>query len=293
MTTAVLSKKFRKSYKLQLTFRRVLSYGFLILLAALCVLPLYTLAINMTRSHGDISSTGFRWWFGTNFVQNWTKVFNDDHLPVGSALRNSFVVSFFTAALATYFSCLTAYSFQVYQFKGRAILFTFVMLIMTIPTQVSAIGFVQMMRSWGATDTLWPLIIPSICSPVVFFYLNQYMQSILPFELVEASRVDGASEIGIFHKVVLPIMKPALAVQFIFVFVGSWNNYFVPALLISKDGVKTLPLIIAAVRASDPSSFDLGKVYCLVGISIIPLVLVYLALSRFIIKGLTAGAVKG
>jgi multiple sugar transport system permease protein len=75
--------------------------------------------------------------------------------------------------------------------------------------------------------------------------------------------------------------------------VGSWNNYFIPALLISDDGTKTLPLIIAAVKASDPSSFDLGKVYCLVGISIIPLVIVYLILSRFIIKGVTAGAVKG
>ena len=89
------------------------------------------------------------------------------------------------------------------------------------------------------------------------------------------------------------IMAPALAVQFIFSFVGTWNNYLIPALLIDKDEFKTLPLIIAAVKASDPSSFDLGKVYCLVGISIIPLVLVYLGFSRFIIKGMTAGAVKG
>jgi multiple sugar transport system permease protein len=119
------------------------------------------------------------------------------------------------------------------------------------------------------------------------------MESILPFELVEAARVDGCSEIGIFHRIVLPLMKPAIAIQFIFTFVGSWNNYFIPALLISKDGQKTLPLIIAAVKASDPSSFDLGKVYMLVAVSIVPLLIIYLLFSRFIIKGMTEGAVKG
>ena len=293
MATVALPVRETTSYRVQLNIRRGLAYGFLIILAFLCIFPLYTLVINMTRSHSNITSTGFAWWFGTNLSENWTKCFSDSHLPVGSALRNSFIVSISVTILTCYFSCLTAYSFNVYSFKGKGIIFSFIMLIMMIPTQVSAMGFVQMMRSWKMLNSLWPLILPSICSPVVFFYMNQYMHSILPYELVEAARVDGCSEIGIFHKIVLPIMKPAIAVQAIFAFVGSWNNYFIPALLISDDGTKTLPLIIAAVKASDPSSFDLGKVYCLVGISIIPLVIVYLILSRFIIKGVTAGAVKG
>jgi multiple sugar transport system permease protein len=293
MATVALPQKITKSYKAQLVVRRIGAYIILALLAFLCIFPLWTLLINMTRSHGDISGTGFAWWFGSYLNANWTKTFSDTHLPVGSALRNSFIVSLCCSCLTCYFSALTAYSFNVYNFKGKGWMFTFILLIMMIPTQVSALGFVDMMRSWKALNQLWPLIVPSICSPVVFFYLNQYMQSILPFELVEAGRVDGCSEIGIFHKIVLPIMTPALAVQFIFTFVGSWNNYFIPALLISNDGTKTLPLIIAAVKASDPASFDYGKVYCLVGISIIPLVIVYLLLSRFIIKGMTAGAVKG
>ena len=293
MATVALPVRETTSYRVQLNIRRGLAYGFLIILAFLCIFPLYTLVINMTRSHSNITSTGFAWWFGTNLSENWTKCFSDSHLPVGSALRNSFIVSLSCSVLTCYFSCLTAYAFQVYHFKGKNVLFTFIMLIMMIPTQVSALGFVQMMRNWHLNNTLWPLILPSICSPVIFFYMKQYMESILPFELIEAGRVDGCSEIGIFHKIVLPIMAPALAVQFIFCFVGTWNNYLIPALLIDKDEFKTLPLIIAAVKASDPSSFDLGKVYCLVGISIIPLVLVYLGFSRFIIKGMTAGAVKG
>jgi multiple sugar transport system permease protein len=293
MATYALPQRLSKNMKVQLIIKRILWYTFLVFLTLLCLMPIFTLLVNMTRSHGDLSGTGFSWWFGNNFVDNWKKCFEDTHLPVASALKNSLIVSTCTAILTCYFSSLTAYAFNVYRFKGKAFLFTFIMLIMMIPTQVSALGFYNLMRSMHALNKLWPLIVPSIASPVVFFYINQYMESILPFELVEAARVDGCSEIGIFHRIVLPLMKPAIAIQFIFTFVGSWNNYFIPALLISKDGQKTLPLIIAAVKASDPSSFDLGKVYMLVAVSIVPLLIIYLLFSRFIIKGMTEGAVKG
>jgi multiple sugar transport system permease protein len=282
-----------RSYKVQLNIRRAFCYIFLAVLAFLCIFPLWTLAVNMTLSKGQISAGGFHFWFGTNLADNWQKVFSNDHLPVLTALGNSALVSTVDVILTCYFSCLTAYAFNVYNFKFKNAVFTFILLIMMIPTQVSALGFVQMMRQWHLTNTLWPLIIPSICSPVVFFYLNQYMASMLPYELVEAARVDGCSELGIFHKIVLPIMKPGIAVQAIFTFVGTWNNYFIPALLLDKPDKKTLPLIIAMIKASDPSTFDLGQVYCLVGVSILPLILVYLVLSRFIIGGVTAGAVKG
>ncbi|MCH3909184.1 MAG: carbohydrate ABC transporter permease [Bacilli bacterium] len=293
MATYALPKKITKSYKAQLIVRRVLVYAVLILLSFLCIFPLYTLIVNMTRSHGDISANGFSFWFGNNLAANWDLVFNNAHLPVATALVNSIIVSTLSSIIAVYFSTLTAFSFNVYNFKGKSFLFTFVLLIMMIPTQVSALGFVRLMNSWHATNQLWPLIIPNICAPVVFFYINQYMQANLPYELIEASRVDGSSEVGIFHKIVIPLMKPAIAVQFIFTFVSSWNNYFVPALLIDKDSVKTLPLVIATIKASDPSTFNLGQVYCLIGVSIIPLIIVYLIFSRFIIKGMTEGAVKG
>lgn len=292
MASDSLPARKTKSYRLQLTIKRIYCYFVLTLLAFLCIFPLWTLILNMSRSNGQIES-GFSWWFGTNFIANMQKTFSDAQLRIGSALLNSFFVSICTSVICCYFSCLTAFVFNVYTFKGKNYFFTAIMLIMMIPTQVSAVGFVQMMRSINALNMLWPLIVPSICSPIVFFYINQYMESILPFELVEAGRVDGCSEIGIFHRIVIPIMKPALAVQFIFTFVSSWNNYFIPALLINQAGKKTLPLIIASLKASDPSNFDLGKVYCLVGVSIIPLVLVYLVFSRFILGGMTEGAVKG
>jgi len=246
----------------------------------------------MTRSHGQISTT-FSLWFGTNLGENFQKVFSDSHLPVLNALLNSAIVSVFASVLCVYFSALTAYALQVYQFKGKDLIFKFILLIMMIPTTISGVGLARMLSEWGQTDMLWPLIIPGIASPVTFFYMKQYMESILPLEMIEAARVDGANEFHIFNTMCLPIVKPALAVQLIFSFVSNWNNFFVPALLISDSNKKTLPLIIAALKASDPSSFDLGKVYALIGFAILPLVVVYLFLSRFIVAGMTEGSVKG
>lgn len=272
--------------------RRICVYLILIILAFLCLFPIWTLIVNMTRSHGQIS-TSFSFWFGSNFFENMKNVFSDDHLPVLSALGNSVIVSVFGSLLCVYFSALTAYAIEVYQFKGREIIFKFILVIMMIPTTISGVGLARMLTNIGQSDMLWPLIIPSIASPVTFFYMKQYMESVLPLEMIEAARIDGAGEFRIFNQMVLPIIKPALAVQLIFAFVSNWNNFFIPALLISDNKKKTLPLIIAAVKASDPSSFDMGKVYALIGFAILPLVIVYLLLSKFIVGGTTEGSVKG
>ena len=143
------------------------------------------------------------------------------------------------------------------------------------------------------TNNFLPLIVPSIAAPVVFFYMKQYMESVLPYEIVESARIDGAGEFRIFNQIVLPIMKPAIAVQMIFSFVQSWNNYFIPALLLDKAEMKTVPIMIAQLRSADYSKFDMGKVYMFILLAILPVLIVYLILSRFIIKGVTAGAVKG
>ena len=119
------------------------------------------------------------------------------------------------------------------------------------------------------------------------------MESILPLEIVEASRVDGASEFFTFNRIVLPIMGPAIAVQMIFSFVASWNNFFIPGMIIDKAELKTVPLMIAALRSADYSKFDMGKVYMLILLSILPVIVVYLILSKFIIRGVSEGSVKG
>ena len=163
---------------------------------------------------------------------------------------------------------------------------------MMIPTQVSALGFQQLCYSWGLVNSFIPLIVPSIASAVVFFYMKQYMDSNLPHELLEAARIDGAGEIRIFNTIVIPLMKPAIAVQAIFAFVGSWNNYFVPALVIQDKKKSTVPILIATLRGADYMNFDMGKIYMMILIAIVPIILVYLLLSKYIIAGVALGVVK-
>ena len=164
---------------------------------------------------------------------------------------------------------------------------------MMIPAQVSALGFVQMMNRFHMTNSYLPLIIPGIAAPVVFFYMKQYMESVLPLEVVDAARVDGSNEFRTFNTIVLPMIKPAIAVQMIFSFVSSWNNYFIPALLLDKAEMKTVPIMVAQLRSADYSKFDMGKVYMFILLAILPVVVIYFFLSKSIIKGVTAGSVKG
>ena len=163
---------------------------------------------------------------------------------------------------------------------------------MTMPTQVSALGFLQLITKMGLKNSFIPLIIPSIAAPAVFFFMKQYLDASLPMEIVEAARIDGAGEFYTFNHIVLPIMKPALAVQAIFSFVSSWNNYFIPALVLDTADKKTLPILIAQLRSADFLKFDMGKVYMLVAIAILPVIIVYLLLSKFIVRGVALGGVK-
>lgn len=210
-----------------------------------------------------------------------------------SGICNSLIVSALSAILATYFSAMTAYGIHAYDFKFKRTAFALILLIMTMPTQISAVGFVNEMQAMGLKDSLIPLFLPAIASPVVFFFMKQYMDSNLPMEIVEAARIDGSGEFHTFNTIVLPIMKPAMAVQMIFTFVGAWNNYFVPALLLDSANKKTLPILIAQLRGADFLKFDMGKVYMLINIAIVPVIIVYLFLSKYIVGGVALGGVKG
>ena len=119
------------------------------------------------------------------------------------------------------------------------------------------------------------------------------MESTLPLSLIEAARIDGSGEFRTFNSIVLPLMKPAIAVQAIFGFVSSWNNYFTPALILQSDNKKTLPILIAQLRAADWLKFDMGQVYVMIALSIFPVIIVYLFLSRYIVQGIALGSVKG
>ena len=272
-------------------FRTVFAHIVLILLSFMCLFFFYVLIINATRSHGDLQK-GFSALPGKYFLENLKNVANDGSFPMFRGILNSVIVSSCSAALCTYFSSLTAYGLYAYEFKARKVAFTFIMAILVMPTQVTAMGFLRLVTKMGLYDSLLPLIIPSIASPAVFYFMYSYLQSSLPLSIVEAARIDGSGEFHTFNRIVIPIMKPAIAVQAIFTFVGSWNNYFVPALIIQSKSKMTVPILIATLRGADYMNFDMGKIYMMITVAIVPIIVVYLLLSKYIIAGVTLGGVK-
>lgn len=271
--------------------RRILAYVVLILVSFLCLFWFYVLFVNATRSHGELTK-GFTPIPSTYLLKNWRGVMAGT-LPIVRGMFNSLFVALCSAALCTYFSTMTAYAIHVYDFKIKKFMFTFIMAVMTIPTQVTALGFLQLVSDMKLEDNFIPLIVPAIAAPVTFFYMKQYMESALPLSLVEAARIDGSGEFRTFNTIVLPLMKPAIAVQAIFTFVSSWNNYFTPALILHNDKMKTLPILIAQLRSADFLKFDMGQVYVTIAFSIFPVIVVYLILSKFIVQGVAMGSVKG
>lgn len=271
--------------------RSILAHTVLILLSFMCLFFFYVLIINATRSHAELQK-GFSALPGKYFFTNLKNVANDGSFPMFRGILNSLIVSGCSAALCTYFSALTAYGLYAYDFKGKKVAFTFIMAILVMPIQVTAMGFLKLVTNMGMYDSLLPLIIPSIASPAVFYFMYSYLQSSLPISLVEAARIDGSGEFKTFNHIVLPIMKPAIAVQAIFTFVGSWNNYFVPALIIQSKNKMTVPILIATLRGADYMNFDMGKIYMMITVAIVPIIIIYLLLSKYIIAGVTLGGVK-
>ena len=269
----------------------ILAYVVLIFLSFLCLFFFYILIVNATRSHADLQK-GFSAIPGSYFLENLKNVANDGSFPMFKGILNSLIVSTCSAALCTYFSSLTAYGLYAYDFRAKKAAFTFIMAILVMPTQVTAMGFLRLITNMGMYDSLLPLIIPSIASPAVFYFMYSYLQSSLPLSLVEAARIDGSGEFRTFNRIVLPIMKPAIAVQAIFTFVSSWNNYFVPALVIQSKDKMTVPILIATLRGADYMNFDMGKIYMMITVAIVPIIIVYILLSKYIFAGVTLGGVK-
>ena len=271
--------------------RRVISYIVLIFFTLLCLIWFYILLINSTRSHAEMTK-GFTPIPSTHLIDNWMNLVHGT-LPIFNGFINSFIVAGGAAVLASYFSAMTAYAIHAYEFKGKAAASALILAVMMVPTQVTALGFIKLINRMKLDDTLVPLIVPAIAAPITYFYLKQYMEANLPMSLVEAARIDGANEFRTFNSIVLPIMRPAMSVQLIFAFVGSWNNYFTPALILHTDVKKTLPVLIAQLRGADWLRFDMGQIYIMIAASIFPVVIVYLIMSKFIVGGISSGAVKG
>lgn len=292
------SKEYTRRLKAQSIFRFIIC----VLLTIICLLPIYIIVINCTRSSNDIISEGVSLIPGTYFIEN-IKTLNDPNAAGGMLVssynlwygyRNSLIIAIASTALSVFFSGLTAYGLTVYDFKLRKAATTFILMVMMIPTQVVSTGFLQFMVQIKLYDNYIPLILPAIAAPSVVFFMLQYMKSSFPLEIVEAARIDGSGEFRTFLQIAIPMLKPAFAVQAIFAFVANWNNYYTPSMLLLSNKIeqRTMPMMVAFIMGND-KIMDFGVKYLAIVLSILPVVVIYFCLSKFIVKGVALGAVKG
>jgi len=270
--------------------KRYIIHAAMIFLGLLAITPVYILMINATRSIEQIN-TGLSIIPGTNAFNNWKALNSRGNLLIWNGFMNSAIIAISSTALSIYFSALTAYGLHVYRFKGRAIIWTIILVIMMLPGSLTFIGFYRLMATWGLTDSYVPLIVPGIAAAATVLFIRQYMSSVLSMELIDAARIDGAGEYRIFNTIILPVIIPALAAQAIFTFVGSWNSFVTPLVIITSESKRTLPLIIALLHG-DIYRPQVGGIYLGVAVSLIPIIIFYAFMSRFIISGITMGGIK-
>jgi len=268
-------------------------------LCFLAIVPFYMLVINSTLTHDKIA-TGIRLIPGSNFVNNFKAMFDKKKQIVTSynifqAFRNSLIITIPTTIIQIYFGALTAYAVTVYKFKGRNLAWGFIYGIMMIPTQLSIVGMMAVMKTigwYGTRKVLIALILPAMAAPSTVYFMKQYMESALPLEIIEAGRIDGSSEFRTFNLIAIPMIKPAMATQAIFGFVASWNNLYTPSMLIgAQRDLSTLPMYAMSIRAEDKNP-DLGQTYAAMLVAILPIIVAYLFLSKYIIAGVSLGGVK-
>lgn len=284
------------SFQTKVLIKSILIYAALILLTLICLIPIWILVVNATRTHQAIAE-GVSLIPSTHLFEN-IKVLQENTLyntfyhPI-VAMRNSLIIAGSCCALTVYFSGMTAYGLVVYDFKLKGPMFTFIMAVMMVPAQVTAVGFMKMLVSMDLLDNYIPLIVPSIAAPAIVFFMRQYMLSSFPLDIIEAARIDGSNELRTFITISIPMMKPAFAVQAIFAFIQKWNDYYNQSLVLvsGKANQITTPVMVQRVLAIDRTP-NFGANYAAITLSIIPVIIVYVCLSKFIIGGVAAGGVK-
>ena len=275
--------------KVKLNIQRFFIYLFMAVLLVITLIPVWLLLVNATRSTAEIQQ-GISLLPSSFIVSNY-KILLSKGLDLPRGFLNSMTIAGATTLVTVYFAMLTAYGLVAYEFKGKKLFYNSVLVLVMIPMQLSIIGFYQWMSKLGLVDSYWALILPSIASPGAVFFSKQYLESILIQDLIDAGRIDGASELAIFHNIMLPIAKPGAFTLAIFSFVGAWNNFFNAYILITSRDKYTLPMLVQTLRG-DVYRHEYGAIYLGLAASVIPIIIIYFLFSRYIVNGISMGAVK-
>jgi len=264
------------------------AYVFCGLLTVLSLLPFVIMIVNATRSTYQIQQHAISL-IPSHFLKSNLEVLSDKgSFNAFKGFKNSLIISVGATACTIYFSTMTAFALVAYDWKLRKPFFTMIMAVLMIPAQVTSIGFYQFMYKIHMTNNFLPLILPAIAAPTCVFFMRQYMIPSLPMEILQSARIDGAGEFRIFNQIALPMMKPAMATQAIFSFVSSWNQLFLPSILLTKNEKFTMPMMVALLNG-DIYKTEYGSVYLGLFLTVLPLLVVYFLLSKYIIAGVALG----
>ena len=279
----------------RLPWQRVPIWALMLLACFLSVVPFYLMFVWASLPSDQIFAVPPHLWFGTAIVDNFNKMMD---ATFGMALRqfwNSLYISVLSTVTTLFFCSLAGFAFAMYEFRGKAFLFGFILLTMLIPPLVMDIPSFLVMNNFlhwiGTPKTLW---VPGMANAFGIFLMRQYIMSALPKSLIEAARLDGATEFGIYTRVVVPLIRPILATLGVVTFVGSWNNFKGALIMkLSEDSTMTLPLSLRKITGGATNvNADWGATLMMVVLTVVPLLIIFLIASRQVISGLTSGAVK-
>lgn len=276
-------KRYRRKSLIMKTFIWIM----IIIAALICLTPFYSMIITSTHSNADIARK-LLLAPGDQFLANYQRLI--EVVPIWRGFLNSVIIAVASTILGLYFSAFSGYGFSKFKFKGNGPLFVIVLATMMIPGQLGIIGFFRLMNELGLVNTYWPLIIPSISNAFGLFFLKQVADGSIPKEMLESGRIDGCREIQIFHRIALPLMAPSIATLGIFVFIGKWNDFLTPMIILFDNKLQTLPVMIASVRSQ--FNIDYGAQYVGIVMSVVPILIVFAFFSKQIIGNVMAGAVK-
>lgn len=282
MTEDQLKKQQRKSLII-----KTIIWIVIVAAAILCLIPFYSMIITSTHRNSEIARK-LLLLPGDQFIGNYKRLV--DVVPIWRGFVNSLIITVISTIIGLYFSALSGYGFSKYKFKGNALLFASVLATMMVPGQLGIIGFFRLMNEMGLVNTYWPLILPSISNAFALFFFKQVADNTVPKEMLESARIDGSREITTFHRIALPLMGPSIATMGIFLFIGKWNEFLQPMILIFDNNLQTLPVMIASVRSQ--FNVDYGAQYVGIVISVIPILIVFALFSKQIIGNVMAGAIK-
>lgn len=287
------NKSVDESYTAKIRAKKIFRTIICIILCFISVFPFYVMIVNATLPSSRIQQ-GLAFIPGSELVKNFTGMLRETSgiaTNIWQAMLHSVMISVPATILQVYCATLTAYGITVYNFKLRNIAWSFIMAIMMIPAQVSIIGFMAFMKQIGLYGSYITLIVPAAAAPSTVYFMKQYMQSALSVEIIEAARIDGSGEFSTFNRIALPLMKPAMATQAIFAFIASWNNLYTPTMMIADTKKYTLPMFVQGLQA-DAIRINYGYVYVGLTLTVLPLLVVYFILSKYIIAGVALGGVK-